>query len=158
MRTLTLLAALLLTASAARAADIVDTWPDVAATEVQSIAVPATPVEEAAPTVGPAMTMGDASTMQALVALVASMLVALIMVVVKAILPARIVAQAGTLGNRLLPIVCLALGVALAVVNAWWVHVPIRSAEGWGLLQDGIAVGLGAIGVRSLVRTTVRGR
>lgn len=93
---------------------------------------------------------------QLLVAILAAILVSIAVSLVKLARPKLLVAK--TWGNRLLPVACILLGVLLAVVNAWWIHVPLRSTEGWGMVMDGVMVGWGAIAMQALVRTTILGK
>jgi hypothetical protein len=102
---------------------------------------------------------GAPGAIEALIALLSSGVVSLLVGVARAVpwLKAA-VADAGTLGNRMLPLVCLVLGVIIATVQAHITGVKLHSSDGWALILQGVQWGLAANGVQSVYRTTLKGQ
>jgi len=73
----------------------------------------------------------------------------------KALFPSLL--KKGSAQNKALPFVALVVGVAVMVLKAWWLSIPIRSAEGWQMIVvEGVTIGLVAGGLRSSLRAMVR--
>ena len=58
----------------------------------------------------------------------------------------------GSLNNKLLPIIAVAVGVGVVIMKMWWVGMEFRTEEGWNMLVAGLQTGVGAGGLRSMLK------
>jgi len=89
-------------------------------------------------------------TTEMVVALIASGLTTGIVHLVKRFLPST--KQHGSIKNALLPVCAVVVGIVFALIKAWFLHMEIRSEEGFDLLLWGVMIGLASIGLRGAVK------